>query len=298
MGDELGAQPAGAGRAARRLSRAPALGVHLRQHEPAQAPAQQDHSVLTRRPTWMRVDRTASFTCVSVCANPCGSSRPHRAGSSPSWRRPVTAGGHRRLLARCTAVRRRWRRGRPTPRIQAARCVLGSRPGLSARVGRQPPAHSAGITTSSCAGWVGTTSSRVPSHPTCLASRGRPRPPRPVPPAGEVVREPLSLSYRLARARRTSPRDASPGPDEASPPTSRLSGRAPRPLGQPNECCTGVVVVVTRRIEQPWACSSRARSTPTSGTRSRTGNPSHRRRHPRARPTSSTWFSTTSASRR
>ena len=271
MGDELGAQPAGAGRAARRLSPAPALGVHLRQHEPAQAPAQQDHSVLTRRATWMRVDRTASFTCVSVCANPCGSSRPHRAGSSPSWRRPVTAGGHRRLLARCTA---------------------------DARVGRQPPAHSAGITTSSCAGWVGTTSSRVPSHPTCLASRGRPRPPRPVPPAGEVVREPLSLSYRLARARRTSPRDASPGPDEASPPTSRLSGRAPRPLGQPNECCTGVVVVVTRRIEQPWACSSRARSTPTSGTRSRTGNPSHRRRHPRARPTSSTSFSTTSASRR
>ena len=68
-------------------------------------------------------------------------------------------------------------------------------------------------------------------------------------------------------------RDASPGPDEASPPSSRLSGRAPRPLGQPNECCTGVVVVVTRRIEEPWACSSRARSTSTSGTRWRTGHP-------------------------
>ena len=70
-----------------------------------------------------------------------------------------------------------------------------------------------------------------------------------------------------ACSRLSSPRDASPGLDEASPPTSRLSGRAPRPLGQPNECCTGVVVVVTRRIEEPWACRSRARSTSTSGTR-------------------------------
>ena len=68
-------------------------------------------------------------------------------------------------------------------------------------------------------GRVGRQAAGLPPHPARLARRGRPRPPRTLPPAGEVVREHHHLGDRLAPGRLHR--------DDAAPPVPGTSAAAP-----------------------------------------------------------------------
>src|SRR4051812_42542270 len=96
----------------------------------------------------------------------------------------------------------------------------------------------------------GTTSSPPSAHPACLACRGRPRPPWPLPPPGEVVREHHHLGDRLAPGRLHRHYAAPPVPTGGPPAPSgirSLTGHPPEARGM-----RLLAADRNRQVRRPW----------------------------------------------